>query len=53
MIINPFFKNKGPFKIDQLLKLSRIDNNKNYTKYKISNIADLSTATNNNITFFH
>ncbi len=53
MTINPFFKNKGPFKIEKLLKLSAIDNNENFIKSKISDIRDLSTATQDNITFFH
>ena len=53
MTINPFFKNKGPFKIEKLLKLSGIDNNENFIKSKISDISDLSTATKDNITFFH
>ena len=53
MTINPFFKNKGPFKIEKLLKLSAIDNNENFIKSKISDIKDLSTATKDNITFFH
>tara|TARA_B100000686_G_scaffold156922_1_gene164638 strand:- start:334 stop:1317 length:984 start_codon:yes stop_codon:yes gene_type:complete len=53
MTINPFFKNKGPFKIEKLLKLSGIENNKNYAKSIISDIKDLSTATKNDITFFH
>jgi len=53
MNINPFFKNKGPFKIEKLLKLSGIDNSENFIKSKISNIKDLSTATKDNITFFH
>ena len=53
MNINPFFKNKGPFKIERLLKLSGIDNNENFIKSKISDIKDLSTATKDNITFFH
>ena len=53
MIINRFFKNKGPYKIDKLLKLSGIDNKQNYLKFKISDIRDLSTATKDNITFFH
>ena len=50
---NPFFKNKGPFKIDKLLKLSNIDNKENFLKSKITDIRDLSTATKDNITFFH
>ncbi len=53
MNINPFFKNKGPFKIEKLLKLSGIDNKENFTKTKVSDIKDLSTATKKNITFFH
>ena len=53
MNINPFFKNKGPYKIDKLLKLSGIDNKENFLKSKISDIRDLSTATKENITFFH
>ena len=53
MIINRFFKNKGPYKIDKLLKLSGIDNKQNYLKFKISDIRDLSTATKDSITFFH
>jgi len=53
MTINPFFKNKGPFAIEKLLKLSGIVNNENFVKSKISDIKDLSTATKDNITFFH
>jgi len=53
MNINPFFKNKGPFKIEKLLKLSCIDNNKNFIKSEISDIRNLSTATKYDITFFH
>ena len=53
MTINPFFKNKGPFKIEKLLKLSGIDNKENFIKSKISDIKDLSSATKDNITFFH
>ena len=53
MSINPFFKNKGPYKIDKLLKLSGIENKENFLKSKISDIRDLSTATEDSITFFH
>ena len=49
MTINPFFKNKGPFKIEKLLKLSGIDNNENFIKSKISDIRDLSSSIKNNI----
>ena len=52
-MINPFFKNHGPYSIDKLLKLSDINDNKNYTKIKIFDIKDLGTATKDNISFFH
>jgi len=51
-MINPFFKNIGPFEINKLLILSNI-NNKNFKKSKILDIKDLLTATKNDITFFH
>ena len=52
-MINPFFKNKGPFRINDLLKLSEIDNKENFNKTKISDIKDLISSTNKDITFFH
>ena len=52
-MINPFFKNKGPFNIDHLLKLSEIENIENFTKTKVLDIKDLTTATNKDISFFH
>ena len=50
---NPFFKNKGPFKIDKLLKLAGINNLNNFKKSIIKDIKDLSVASKNNISFFH
>ena len=50
---NPFFKNKGPFKIDKLLKLAGINNLNNFKKSIIKDIKDLSAASKNNISFFH
>ena len=50
---NPFFKNKGPFKIDKLLNLSGLKNIDNFKKVKIHDIKDLSTSGSNDITFFH
>ena len=52
-MINPFFKNEGPFKIDDLLKLSKLNNLDNFKKNKILGILDLVNATKNHITFFH
>ena len=50
---NPFFKNKGPFKIDKLLSLSNIKNLDNFKSDLIKNVNDLINANNNEITFFH
>ena len=52
-MINPFFKNKGPFDIAKLLKLSSINNTENFNKSKIKDIKDLVTVDKNEITFFH
>ena len=52
-MINQFFINKGPFNIDDILKLCDIPNSKNYSKISIKDIKDLETAEKNTITFFH
>ena len=52
-MINPFFKNKGPFKIERLLKSLNLDNKQNFSNYKILDIKNLISATENDITFFH
>ena len=50
---NPFFKNLGPFTIENLLSLSVIDNLDNYSKTEINDIKNLYEAEINTITFFH
>tara|TARA_Y100000591_G_scaffold263122_1_gene236150 strand:+ start:673 stop:1653 length:981 start_codon:yes stop_codon:yes gene_type:complete len=50
---NPFFKNVGPFKIEALLKKALINNNENFKKDKIHDVKDLSSASKNDLTFFH
>ncbi len=50
---NPFFKNKGPYKIDNLLKLSSISNINNFKKNIIKDIKDLSSSSKDDISFFH
>ena len=52
-MINPFFKNFGPFAIDKLLSKINIRNNENYKKDKIYNVADLVSATQKDLTFLH
>ena len=51
-MINPFFKNKGPFNIDKLLKLLNIEN-KDFIKSKVLDVNDLNDAKKDEITFFH
>ena len=50
---NPFFKNKGPFKIDKLFKLSGLKNINNFKNINIYDVKDLSASTSKDITFFH
>jgi len=50
---NSFFINQGPFKIENLLNLSGINNINNFINDTIIDINDLVTAETNNITFFH
>ena len=52
-MINPFFKRKGPFKIDKLLDLSMVANKDNLKKYNVTDIKDLVNAKINEITFYH
>ena len=50
---NPFFKNKGPIKIDILLKLAELKNFENFKNSKIYDVKDLSNSSIKDITFFH
>ena len=50
---NPFFKNKGPFSIEKLLKLAEINNTDKFNRFIISDIKDLLTAKKNHISFFN
>ena len=52
-MINPFFKNVGPFEIHKLLNDTGISNNENFKKDKIYNVSDLLNATKKDLTFFH
>ena len=52
-MINPFFKNNGPFDIKNLLNLSEIYDNNISIKIKIEDIKDLASATHKDISFFH
>ena len=50
---NPFFKNKGPFKIDKLLKFAEIKNLQKFKDLKVHDIKDLLMSSSKDITFFH
>ena len=52
-MLNPFFKNVGPFNIEKLLTKINIENKENFKKDKIYNVSDLATANNKDLTFFH
>ena len=52
-MLNPFFKNIGPFSIEKLLHITDIENKENFKKDKIYNVSDLTNATNKDLTFFH
>ena len=52
-MINPFFKNNGPFKISDILQQINLDDLKIDNDYEIIDIKDLFTSKKNDITFFH
>ena len=51
-MVNPFFKNHGPFSILEIIKLLKI-NFQITQKEEVKNINDLVSANINDITFFH
>jgi UDP-3-O-[3-hydroxymyristoyl] glucosamine N-acyltransferase len=52
-MINPFFQNKGPFKLDKILSFTNVKNNFEDSDKEIYDVKDLMSASNNDITFFH
>ena len=50
---NPFFINKGPFKISKILNLLDVSNDIVKNDVDINDITDLMSANENDITFFH
>ena len=52
-MLNPFFKNIGPFNIEKLLSKINIENENKYSKDKIYNVSDLISANTKDLTFFH
>ena len=52
-MINPFFENKGPKKIEEILTQIKFQNKSEYSGIHISDVKDLVNASNKDITFFH
>ena len=55
-MINPFFKNNGPFRILEILEIIKLINPGNLkisNDQKVNDIKDLFTSEKNDITFFH
>ena len=52
-MINSFFENKGPKKIEDILTQIEPQNKSEYRGINISDIKDLVNASNKDITFFH
>ena len=50
---HPFFKNYGPFKINDILKFLNIKNSENFENNLVVDVKDLQTATKEHLTFFH
>ena len=50
---NPFFKNYGPFNLKDIYQVLKIKNVNFNKKIKIFDIADLNSASNKDISFFH
>ena len=51
-MINPFFKNTGPYEVNDLLVLISI-NDQSFSKEKVNDIKELSSSKKGDITFFH
>ena len=52
-MVNPFFKNYGPLKLKDIYKVLKIKKKDDSKDIKIFDIADLNSATSNDITFLH
>ena len=50
---NPFFKNNGPFKINEITNLLNLNSNIKNNDFEIEDIKDLLSSKENDITFFH
>ena len=51
-MINPFYKNKGPIKLEDILTKIKFQTKSEYGGINIFDIKDLVSATDQDITFF-
>ena len=52
-MFNPFFKNQGPYKISEILKLLKLTLDNLKKDEEIEDIKDLKTSSSKDLTFFH
>ena len=52
-MINPFFENKGPIKLEEILYRIKFQGEFEFSDTNVYDIKDLSNASNKDITFFH
>ena len=52
-MVNPFFKNNGPFKLSEIVKILDLNEEITTNDQDILDIKDLFTSASNEITFFH
>ena len=52
-MLNPFFKNKGPFNLKEILNILNIQINAQSRDKEVKDIKDLYTSTDTDITFYH
>ena len=52
-MLNPFFKNHGPFKISKIYEILNLNFDKKNTDREINDIKDLMSSKSSDITFFH
>ena len=50
---NFFFKNRGPFKVSEVINFLNLDNSNFDKNHEIKDIKDLLSSSENDITFFH
>ena len=50
---NPFFENKGPFNINEILANINSNNNINHSNKNILDVKDLFNATNEDLSLIH